>query len=100
MAALIQVACQNCGSKIADMSLSGSGIRDIARVPEISPDTVMNELKRKENPDANFHGVMRFFRVPGIKRLARKTVCFSELKKMHDIVIGLFIDRYEFGVAI
>ena len=30
------------------MSLSGSGIRDIARVPEISPDTVMNELKRKE----------------------------------------------------
>ena len=30
------------------MSLNGSGIRDIASVPEISPDTVINELKRKE----------------------------------------------------
>ena len=35
-----------------------------------------------------------------IKRLARKTICFSKLERMHDIVIGLFIDRYEFGRAI
>jgi insertion element IS1 protein InsB len=35
-----------------------------------------------------------------IKRLARKTICFSKLKKMHDIVIGLFINRYEFGVLV
>ena len=35
-----------------------------------------------------------------IKRLARKTICFSKLEKMHDIVIGLFINRYEFGLAI
>jgi insertion element IS1 protein InsB len=35
-----------------------------------------------------------------IKRLARKTICFSKLEKMHDIVIGLFINRYEFGRAI
>jgi IS1 family transposase/transposase-like protein len=35
-----------------------------------------------------------------IKRLARKTICFSKLEKMHDIVIGLFINRYEFGVLI
>jgi len=193
--------------KIADMSLSGSGIRDIARVPEISPDTVMNELKRKEkllrkvNPElpdsmepsentsvviseadeaeademrsfvesranqrwlrnaadhktgkilahtfgkredevfAELRGLPGPFGIKkfhtdgsvtydrkadcechevgrrntqkterrhltlrtGTKRLARKTVCFSELEKMHDIVIGLFIDRYEFGVAI
>ena len=32
-----------------------------------------------------------------IKRLVRKTICFSKLEKMHDIVIGLFINRYEFG---
>jgi len=32
-----------------------------------------------------------------IKRLARKTICFSKLEKMHDIVIGLFINRFEFG---
>ncbi len=35
-----------------------------------------------------------------LKRLARKTICFSTLKKMHDIVIGLFINRYEFGVLV
>jgi len=31
-----------------------------------------------------------------IKRLVRKTICFSKLDKMHDIVVGLFINRYEF----
>ena len=35
-----------------------------------------------------------------IKRLTRKTICFSKLEKMHDIVIGLFINRYEFGAFI
>ena len=35
-----------------------------------------------------------------IKRLARKTICFSKLSKMHDIVIGLFVNRYEFGVLV
>jgi insertion element IS1 protein InsB len=35
-----------------------------------------------------------------IKRLARKTICFSKLEKMHDIVIGLFINRYEFEVLV
>jgi len=32
-----------------------------------------------------------------IKRLARKTICFSKSTQMHDIVIGLFVNRYEFG---
>ena len=32
-----------------------------------------------------------------IKRLARKTICFSKSVLMHDIVIGLFVNRYEFG---
>jgi insertion element IS1 protein InsB len=35
-----------------------------------------------------------------IKRLARKTICFSKTVRMHDIVIGIFINRYEFGVFI
>ena len=35
-----------------------------------------------------------------IKRLARKTICFSKSTRMHDIVIGLFVNRYEFGVSI
>lgn len=35
-----------------------------------------------------------------IKRLARKTICFSKIEKMHDIVIGLFINLFEFGVLV
>ena len=35
-----------------------------------------------------------------IKRLARKTVCFSKTIPMHDIVIGLFVNRYAFGLQI
>ena len=32
-----------------------------------------------------------------IKRLMRKTICFSKSVQMHDIVIGLFVNRYAFG---
>lgn len=35
-----------------------------------------------------------------IKRLARRTICFSKTEEMHDAVIGLFINRYEFGRAV
>ena len=35
-----------------------------------------------------------------IKRLARKTLCFSKSVQMHDAVIGLFINRYEFGLDV
>ncbi|MBF0175492.1 MAG: IS1 family transposase, partial [Magnetococcales bacterium] len=35
-----------------------------------------------------------------IKRLTRKTICFSKSVHMHDIVIGLFINRFEFGRAV
>lgn len=35
-----------------------------------------------------------------IKRLARQTICFFKTTTMHDIVIGLFINRYEFGVSV
>ena len=35
-----------------------------------------------------------------IKRLTRKTICFSKSKQMHDIVIGIFVNRYEFGVPV
>jgi len=32
-----------------------------------------------------------------IKRLVRRTLCFSKTERMHDLVIGLCINRYEFG---
>jgi len=35
-----------------------------------------------------------------IKRFVRKTICFSCSILMHDLVIGLFINRYEFGDAV
>ncbi|MFN7317404.1 MAG: IS1 family transposase, partial [Microcystis sp.] len=35
-----------------------------------------------------------------IKRLARKTICFSKSVILHDIVIGLFINPFEFGRVI
>jgi len=35
-----------------------------------------------------------------IKRLVRKTICFSRSIQMHNIVLGLFINRYEFGLRV
>jgi insertion element IS1 protein InsB len=35
-----------------------------------------------------------------IKRLVRKTICFSKSTQMHDIVIGLLVNRYAFGRAV
>jgi hypothetical protein len=30
----------------------------------------------------------------------RKTLCFSKAVLRHDIVIGLFVDRYELGATV
>ena len=35
-----------------------------------------------------------------LKRLVRKTICFSKSVQLHDIVIGLFVNRYEFGMLV
>jgi insertion element IS1 protein InsB len=35
-----------------------------------------------------------------VKKLQRKTICFSKSEEMQDLVIGMFINRYEFGVVI
>ena len=35
-----------------------------------------------------------------IKRLARKTICYSKTEYIHDIIIGLFINTFEFGLSI
>ena len=32
-----------------------------------------------------------------VKRLTRRTICFSKSEKMHDVVIGLLINKVEFG---
>ena len=35
-----------------------------------------------------------------IKRLTRKAICFSRSILMYDLVVGLFINRSEFGYAV
>lgn len=35
-----------------------------------------------------------------VKRLARKTICFSKSIKMQDIVIGLLINVLDFGLIL
>ena len=35
-----------------------------------------------------------------INRVGRKTICFSRSVWMHDVVIGLFLNRFEFGVNV
>ena len=35
-----------------------------------------------------------------IKRLARKTICFSKSEETRDTVIGLFINRFEFNLVV
>jgi IS1 family transposase len=35
-----------------------------------------------------------------LKRLARKTLCFSRSCEMHDLLIGLYMNRVEFGCPV
>jgi insertion element IS1 protein InsB len=35
-----------------------------------------------------------------LKRLARKTICFSKSIELDDIVRGLLVNRYEFGLSV
>src|SRR5262245_14274760 len=35
-----------------------------------------------------------------MKRLVRRTICFSKSLQMHDLVIGVFVNRDAFGQAI
>jgi insertion element IS1 protein InsB len=52
--------------------------------------------KRRTQPLERKHLTLR----TKIKRLVRKTICFSRSVHMHDLVIGLFINRFEFGVNV
>jgi IS1 family transposase len=35
-----------------------------------------------------------------LKRFVRKTICFSTSRRRHDIVIGLLVNRDEFGMLV
>lgn len=44
---------QQVKQQIVEMTLDGSGVRDIARVLHVSPTTVIQELKKTRTPQAN-----------------------------------------------
>ena len=54
--------------------------------------------KEHEIGKRNTQKIERFFLTlrTRIKRLTRRTICFSKSELMHDTVIGLFINRYYF----
>jgi insertion element IS1 protein InsB len=62
---------------------------------------------RQLNPERHYPGKRQTQRIERkhltlrtrIKRLARKTICFSKSVQMHDLVIGMFVNRYEFGLC-
>src|SRR5438093_1101829 len=82
---------------IIDMSLNASGVRDTARTLHICPNTVLHRpSKQNTHKIERKHLTLR----TRIKRLVRKTICFSKSIQMHDLVIGLFVNRYAFGRAV
>jgi insertion element IS1 protein InsB len=52
--------------------------------------------KRNTQPIERKHLTWR----PRMKRLACQTMGFSKSIQMHDIVIGLVVNRYEFGLSV
>ena len=57
------------------------------------------EAEKLQVSKRNTQKIERFFLTlrTRIKRLARRTICFSKSELMHDTVIGLFINREHFG---
>ena len=51
--------CRTVKQQIVEMTLNGSGIRDIARVLHVGPNTVMKELKKSVRPLAGEHKCSR-----------------------------------------
>ena len=52
--------------------------------------------KRRTQPLERKHLTLRTW----IKRLVRKSICFSKSIQLHDLLIDLFINRFEFGLAV
>jgi len=55
------------------------------------------DLEKHEIGKGNTQKIERKNLRTWIKRLTRKTICFSKSEEMHDITIGLLINKVEFG---
>ncbi len=90
---------------ITEMAFNGAGVRDTARTLKIGSNTVIRTLKNSRVPK-NKHLTGKIFtqRIERnnltlrtrIKRLGRKTICFSRSVEIHEKVIGAFIEKHMF----
>jgi insertion element IS1 protein InsB len=83
--------------------MNASGIRDTACVLRVNPTTVKQELKKQHTvgkPRTQKIERKHLNLRPRIKRLVRRTLCFSKMTARHELVIGLFGSRYECRLAL
>ncbi|PJG60123.1 IS1 family transposase [Aeromonas cavernicola] len=93
--------------KIVDMAFNGSGVRDTACVLKIGFITSDDWGSYAREVPSKMHLTGKIFtqRIERnnltlstrIKRLARKTICFSRSIELHEKVIGAFIERHYFN---
>jgi insertion element IS1 protein InsB len=96
-----------CGRRKAPVVLERPGLLEPCGIPRFSTDGG-GAYERHLTPEP--HGVGKeptqsIESKPSnlrtrIQRLVRRTMCFSHTTTMHDLVIGVFINRYEFGGTI
>jgi insertion element IS1 protein InsB len=78
-----------CRPRLVATQLGGAYTR------HLDPD-VHSPGKRNTQKIARKHLTLR----ARITRLVRKTIGFSKTIQMHDIVLGLFVNRYAFGLLV
>ena len=73
--------------KILEYTLNSSGVRDISRLLPTQQHVIRKDNTWKiERKNLNFR--------THIKRLNRRTICYSKNEQVHDNVIGMYIERY------
>ena len=91
------------------LSLVNSTIQDVSIKEEIGYEAIMGVIDRHLDREINWEDITQFTQKieskhinlrTRIKRLVRRTICFSKTEQMHDLVIGLFVNRYEFGLLL
>ncbi|AHA69221.1 Transposase (plasmid) [Shigella dysenteriae 1617] len=85
------------------MAFNGAGVRDTARTLKIGINTVIRTLKnsppkriKRLRPLTQRIERNNLTLRTRIKRLARKTICFSRSVEIHEKVIGTFIEKHMF----
>jgi IS1 family transposase len=91
--------------QIVEMAMNASGSRGTARVLHVDG---WGAYERHVDAEKHTVGKEHMQRIESkhinlrtrIKRLVRRMLCFAKSEHRHDVVIGLFINRYEFEVSV